>query len=546
MRPSSIRWTRALGAASFLALTVLSASASTLYVNGTCGDDAWSGSNPNCESPIGPKKTIQAALAAARHYDTILVADGTYKGAGNKNLDFGGKLVTLRSENGPDTCVIDCEGSGRGFYFHNGEGADAVLEGLTITNGYVSGADRGGAIRCDSSAPTIRDCTIRANHAPGGGGIYCYSGAQPTIVDCTIEGNEAMSGGGIYCKSSTGATIHRCAITNNHAWAGYLGKAQGGGIFTDSPDKVIDCEISGNAAHPHYLASDDVAGGGIFCHSGATWIVNCTITANEAPRGGGICCDWNQCKIVNCVIAGNTASYGAGVNCGTSCSALIRNCSITSNAARKNGGAVRLKDCQATIGNCVLWADTAASGGPELALCGNSQLTVSFSEVDGGQGKAYKENGSTLTWGSGNISANPIFVAPGLGDCHLYPTSPCIDAGDNEAIPLDELDLDGDGDTSEPMPYDRDGRRRVAVVGDGTPPVVDMGAYEFPRAGDPNCDGYVDFGDISPFVLALSSPEAYALRYPSCDGMAADCNGDGQVDFDDINPFVALLARGSP
>jgi len=60
--------------------------------------------------------------------------------------------------------------------------------------------------------------------------------------------------------------------------------------------------------------------------------------------------------------------------------------------------------------------------------------------------------------------------------------------------------------------------------------------------GDLNCDGSVDFGDINPFVLAISDPEGYAESFPGCDRMNADINGDGSVDFGDINPFVGLLS----
>lgn len=60
--------------------------------------------------------------------------------------------------------------------------------------------------------------------------------------------------------------------------------------------------------------------------------------------------------------------------------------------------------------------------------------------------------------------------------------------------------------------------------------------------GDLNCDGLVDLHDINPFVLALSSPAAYALAYPLCAHVNADVNGDGVVDVGDINPFVVLLA----
>jgi hypothetical protein len=61
------------------------------------------------------------------------------------------------------------------------------------------------------------------------------------------------------------------------------------------------------------------------------------------------------------------------------------------------------------------------------------------------------------------------------------------------------------------------------------------------RPGDLNCDGNVDFGDINPFVLALTNPAAYVAAFPNCDIMNGDVNGDSHVDFGDINPFVRLL-----
>jgi len=61
---------------------------------------------------------------------------------------------------------------------------------------------------------------------------------------------------------------------------------------------------------------------------------------------------------------------------------------------------------------------------------------------------------------------------------------------------------------------------------------------------DMNCDFVVDFGDINPFVLALTNPAAYAVAYPTCDIMNGDINGDGSVDFGDINPFVECIIEG--
>ena len=61
--------------------------------------------------------------------------------------------------------------------------------------------------------------------------------------------------------------------------------------------------------------------------------------------------------------------------------------------------------------------------------------------------------------------------------------------------------------------------------------------------GDLNCDGNVDFGDINPFVLALTNPAGYAAAFPNCNIMLGDINNDGVVNFGDINPFVNLLTN---
>ncbi len=61
--------------------------------------------------------------------------------------------------------------------------------------------------------------------------------------------------------------------------------------------------------------------------------------------------------------------------------------------------------------------------------------------------------------------------------------------------------------------------------------------------GDLNCDGHVDFGDINPFVLALTNLPLYEQQYPGCPFANRDINGDGRFDFGDINPFVKLLTN---
>jgi len=99
--------------------------------------------------------------------DTVLVADGTHKGINNRDLDFNGKDITVKSEFGPEACFIDCGGTTedphRGFFFHSGESSEAVVEGFTIMNGETW---PGAAIYCEvDSNPTIRGNLIQFNNA---------------------------------------------------------------------------------------------------------------------------------------------------------------------------------------------------------------------------------------------------------------------------------------------------------------------------------------------------------------------------------------------
>ncbi|MHC4543702.1 MAG: hypothetical protein ACYTDW_03315, partial [Planctomycetota bacterium] len=129
--------------------------------------------------------TIQAAINASNNDDTVLVADGIYTGEGNRDIDFGGRTITVKSENGPGNCIIDCLGGSadqhRGFVFKNGEGTDSILDGFTITHGYISS---GGGVYCRNSSPSILNCIISMNRASThGGGILCYRDCSPAITN---------------------------------------------------------------------------------------------------------------------------------------------------------------------------------------------------------------------------------------------------------------------------------------------------------------------------------------------------------------------------
>jgi len=145
--------------------------------------------------------TIQDAIDASIEGESVVVYPGTYQGQGNRDIDFKGKAITVRSTDPNnqaivESTVIDCEGQGRGFYFHINEDFNSVLAGFTIINGL---ADYGGGICCSHSSPKIERCIIRDCQANGnGGGIHCDT-SDPKIEFCTISNNICQGpGGGIY------------------------------------------------------------------------------------------------------------------------------------------------------------------------------------------------------------------------------------------------------------------------------------------------------------------------------------------------------------
>ncbi|MBN2477183.1 MAG: right-handed parallel beta-helix repeat-containing protein [Pirellulales bacterium] len=455
-----------------------------VYVDDDAPHDPAAG-DPSVSDPLEngteshPFDAIQEAIAAAANGDTVVVLDGTYLGLGNYGIDFLGKAIHVRSQNGPDACQVGIHGedkqdddSGRGFVFNSGEGPESVLDGLTISSlGIV----------CRNSSPTILGCTIRDNEAEAGGGIYCEN-ADPIITDCLITANRGYSthggreqGGGIYGQNSS-PVITGCTVRDNYT---YL---SGAGMYfdADSAPTITDCTIEGNY-------SEEGGGAGIACLGVAT-ISRCEFLANEATGGPGaglwlrndgtasdcsfmenigtaLSANGGSSTIVGCAIVGTR-----GLAVDSAGNALLVNCLIVDNngggvihsgtgtleildstvSRNRRRGGVSCYEGEVVVANSIVYGNTATLAEHEdnITALDDGQVLVSYCNVEGGYA------------GEGNIDADPAFADPIDGNYHLLPGSPSINAGSNAAVP-------------DWLPTDLDGLPRIVA---GT---VDMGAYEF-------------------------------------------------------------------
>jgi predicted outer membrane repeat protein len=387
--------------------------------------------------------------------------------------------------------------SGAGGAMHNYADSSPTLTHCTIANN--SGGGAGGIINRDNCSPTLTYCTIRDNTSGWtGGGIANYSLSNPTLTNCTISGNAAVYGGGVCNMDGSSPTMTHCILSKNSA------SDSGGGMLTDLHCQPIitACAFNSNTATNQ--------GGGVHNQSSST-LADCLFSRNSSPLGGAI----------------STSSVDGVLGV-----LSLVNCTLAGNSADTNGGGLYIgANMTASLANCIAWANTAQAG-PQI----HGTAMVSYSCVQEG-------------WtGTGNIMTDPLLVDPANDDLRLSAGSPCIDAGDNTAVPA-SVATDAAGNprfVDDPATPD---------TGSGTAPLVDMGAHEYqPTPADFTNDGHVDAADLEVFQQCVTGP---ALPYmpgstgcsltPDATGhIAADLDADGDVDQTDFGILQRCYTGDSP
>jgi len=212
-----------------------------------------------------PFATIQHGLDTAAPGDTVEVADGTYTGPGNRDLDFLGKTLVLRSvSDDPLACIVDCEGTPGdphfGFWFHSGEDTTAVVRGFTVTNAYAA---------APAFAAVMGYCGPHLVPGPA------YDTGTATLINCRVVGNTGDGISSYYPEEWTeGAYSFRltdCEASSNTGY-GYL--IHGGDLHYS---RIEGCRFNDNGSSGLRLDSNyDASNGG-----------QATIVESEALRNGG-------------------------------------------------------------------------------------------------------------------------------------------------------------------------------------------------------------------------------------------------------------------
>jgi hypothetical protein len=311
-----------------------------------------------------------------------------------------------------------------------------------------------GMTSSEDSVPTIINSSFIEN---GGSGLS--SGGAPILINCTFLHHRFSRG----LRADRPIVINCAFIENGH-----------GGMMT----------IGGHAVVTNSLFAGNVMGYGAGLNvlwgratvTNSVFLGNRTYPLGHGPSGsGGAVGSSGRTSLTNCKFIGNLAVIGGAIDHDNGL-LTVRNCTVAGNQGLSVPGLAVLTDGRAVVENSIFWNNTGSRSydteRSQINLFSGGTVRVSHSIIDGWTGRY---------GGAGNSGNDPLFIdadgpddVPGTEDDNLglSPGSPCIDAGNNAAVPGSvTTDLSGrprfvdDADTPD--------------TGNGEPPIVDIGAYEF-------------------------------------------------------------------
>jgi hypothetical protein len=444
---------------------------------------------------VGPGQTyttIQSAINAASDFDTVLVAPGTY----TENIDLLGKWITVTSSGGAAVTIIDGSAKAapavtieQGGTHIGGTTGAPTFSGFTVTNGGSGAATSPtGGIYVNLSNGLIANNYLVNNHCAGLWVVMLES--PPTVqnnqvmgttdnFDCPVGGGSGIvvsrsSSGCVNCKSIPIPITGNNILFNNQGGHEVAG---GGGITVLGG--VAGAQIQNNQVHNNFTVG---IGGGIFLGISNAEVVQNLVYDNGAVCGGA-------------GVATQRAAYTSGAG-----TLLLANNTLYHNTL--SGAACTAS--QAGNGSELLFGDEGSLTYPAVVV--NNILSGSSSQPmigcafvnDAAAGLRdtpvfdhnllYNSGGRVIDSAScadpnallTDVNADPQFVNAASYNFQVLSTSPAIDAGNNNALPLDNYSTYFTVNTTT----DFAGNPRLADATGKGYATIDIGAYEFAGTAD--------------------------------------------------------------
>jgi predicted outer membrane repeat protein len=292
----------------------------------------------------GDVPTIQDGVYAATSGDTLLLADGTFSGDGNRDVRIIGMSLTVRSESGdPDLCIIDCGGSASenhlAFDIEYDGTPPVLLRDITVRGGYSTSA---GAVYVGHESAqgkaAIQNCVFTDNTSVwSGGAILVIDDCTADLWGCRFTANSATTGAAVYALWNSNTVFDECTFSDNSA-------TEGGAVdLYDGAAVFSDCTFSGNMATDY--------GGALYAQGGAQADFHtCILADNHAPGGGGaVYLEESNSLMTDCISLKNEAiadGVGGSIGLTGESSAVIMTSTFVADSS----------------GQAVIWV------GPEAAL----------------------------------------------------------------------------------------------------------------------------------------------------------------------------------
>ena len=403
-------------------VSVAAANASTIYVNGSSGNDSWTGLNATYIGGInGPKATIKNGTGTVNNGGTIYVAQGTYY---ENNITINTN-ISIIGENQQNTII---NGTNTGTIFLISSGVNVTIGNITLTNGNLTNFC-GGAI-INNGSLNVNNSNLENNI-----GSAINNNGNLIVNNSKFNNNIANEGNSIVNSLYCNSTVINCIFINNGNNTATMGAICNGGIFTVTGSTFINntANIGGaleNAYSPDYNCS--------------MMVLNCNFIGNTANTvGGAVLNDGGILYVNNSDFINDTSEYGGAImNFGI---LNLTCCNFNNNNASDQGGALvngnvsyvsynnftnNYSILGGTILNCcTLYADsnnftnnTASEGGAIFNAIGviantTSSAIINFNELVGN----YAVNGSDIYniggvvnaslnwWGSNNNPSNLVY-----------------------------------------------------------------------------------------------------------------------------------------